>query len=105
MRRFGWIVWLFIALLPLRGVAHSVMNALPPAPPAAMAMADGEPCPMQAAMNTAAGCTQCDLCCAVVAPAPAAHVPAMAQATPAPAVSTPAALPPAPLDRLYRPPR
>jgi hypothetical protein len=106
MRRLGWILWLFIALLPLRGMAHAVMNALPPAPPAAMTMADGQPCAMQADdMNTGVGCTQCDLCCAVVAPAPATPVHELAQATPAPTMRAPGGLPPAPLDRLYRPPR
>lgn len=107
MRRLGWILWLFIALLPLRGMAHAVMNTLPAAPPAMMAMADGEPCAMQAdpAAANAAGCSQCDLCCAVVAPAPAAADQRHAQALPAPTVHTPGGLPPAPLDRLYRPPR
>jgi hypothetical protein len=106
MRRLGWIVWLFIALLPLRGMAHAVMSARPAAPPAAMTMADGQPCAMQAEdINMGAGCTPCDVCCAVVAPAPATQAHALAQATPAPAVRTPGGLPPAPLDRLYRPPR
>jgi len=105
MRRLGWILWLFIALLPLRGMAHAVMTALPPEPPAAMTMAHGEPCPMQADMSMSAGCTPCDLCCAVVAPAPATPAHHMAQAMSAPAMLTPGGLPPAPLDRLYRPPR
>jgi hypothetical protein len=103
MRRLGWILWLFIALLPLRGMAHAVMTTLPPA---AMTMADGQPCAMQADdTNMGAGCTPCDLCCAVVAPAPAAPAHEPAKATPAPTMRTPGGLPPAPLDRLYRPPR
>lgn len=104
MRR--WLAVLLIALLPLHGIVHAAMGAAAPAaqiaapaPPAAAA--DG-PCPM--ADLDGAACAMCDLCCAVVVAAPVALA-AATLPTASPRIDVPGALPPAPNDRLYRPPR
>jgi hypothetical protein len=105
MRRFGWILWLFIALLPLRGMAQVVMTAAAPQPPVMEMNAAAEaPCPMQADGN-AAGCTVCDLCCAVVALAPAPPARFKPQALAAPTVAGAQENAPTPPERLFRPPR
>jgi hypothetical protein len=107
MRRLGWILWLFIALLPLRGMAHAAMTTAAAAQPPAVTMsaaADEAPCPMQADSGSA-GCAMCDLCCAVVALAPAPPLRFEPQALGAPLVALAQVSAPAPLGRLFRPPR
>lgn len=84
-RRCHWIVWLMLALLPLRGLAASVMQ------PVAMAVTAGSPAEHSAAADALAhpchdapaaddaptaahACHLCDLCHSAVATAPARAV-------------------------------
>src|SRR5688572_30074276 len=56
MRRLSWILWLLIALMPVRGIAQSLMSFAPTQSEAVIAAAkpvDGAPCPMHAASAVA----------------------------------------------------
>jgi hypothetical protein len=51
MRRLSWILWLLIALMPVRGIAQSLMSFAPAQNEAVVDVAnsvDGAPCPMHA---------------------------------------------------------
>jgi len=86
MRRLSWILWLLIALMPVRGIAQSLMSFAPAQSEAVMAAAqsvDGAPCPMHAASAatdetatpassgsnpTSHACSLCDVCHSAVLP-------------------------------------
>jgi hypothetical protein len=86
MRRLSWILWLLIALMPVRGIAQSLMSFAPAQNEGVMAAAkpiDAAPCPMHAvsadaddtAMPDANGssptshaCSLCDVCHSAVLP-------------------------------------
>jgi cytochrome c5 len=61
MRRWSWILWLLIALMPVRGIAQSLMT-FAPANAAAVAAAptDAPPCPMHVAVGDAAAATSAE---------------------------------------------
>jgi hypothetical protein len=117
-RRFiAALLWIAVALLPVRGLAAAVMPVLMSgmAPAAASApvdeMAAAMPChgasqdAASDADTTSHNCALCDLCHSSVAAAPAAPaaMPVMHDAQPVSAMPR-AALPHAP-DGLFRPPR
>jgi hypothetical protein len=95
MRRWPWILWLLIALMPVRGIAQSLMS-FAPAPAhgvvSATSSADAAPCPMHA-LSDAAGdatapasdgngmshaCSLCNVCHSAVLPLTLALSPASA---------------------------
>jgi hypothetical protein len=105
------VLWLAIALLPLRVIAAGWMSQGLPAAPAASVAADAMPCHGTPADEAGGGapahhvCSLCDLCHAGVTVAP--KPPALALT---PAVQERAARPPSPHGRvapdgLFRPPR
>ena len=115
-----WLLWLVIALLPLRGWAlaeMAAMTTLPGAVMMAVSPQDMPPChaaPAERAMPTDAdpqatpahaGCSLCEICHASLGlPAPPAlSLPRLPQAAPALVPVTGAA--DAPPDALFRPPR
>lgn len=123
MRRGAWLIWLCLALLPLRGMAHATMLAAgaPHGGAAAMVQVDaGAPCPMHAAnanagadasghvsaqVPHAGGCQLCTLCHSAALPMalPACTDGAVPDAAPATLSSLGAGrLAP---DGLFRPPR
>jgi hypothetical protein len=72
LRRFAWLLWLLIALVPLRGIAMSAfVPVAETAPPAAVI--EQPPCPMHATPHDveptpANACTLCDVCHLVAMP-------------------------------------
>jgi hypothetical protein len=79
MRRAAWLIWLCMALVPLRGMAHAGMILAGVATPLPVAAAEA-PCPMHAAASAAvtitddatpshaASCQLCALCHAAAMP-------------------------------------
>jgi hypothetical protein len=120
-RRLGAaLLWIAIALLPLRGLAASMMPASMSHPAPVAASVDEMPChgadaeahgagthePASApAVDDCPTCALCALCHGSVAqaPAPDVHVPALPAAVPVAAM--PSALEPRAPDSLFRPPR
>jgi hypothetical protein len=115
-----WLLWLAIALLPLRGFAAAVMPMAMGAPggqgeaAVATAVAVMPPChglavDMAAAVDdddaTPSACSMCAVCHGSVAQAPAA--PALPAAAPSPCPDAEASSPiePRAPDALFRPPR
>ena len=108
------LLWLGIALLPVRGAATVLMPVLMGNAPATAASADDSamPChasPAMAADDTAGGathaCSLCDLCHSAAAQAPQApSLPALAAGNAPPNFACAALEPRAP-DGLFRPPR
>lgn len=120
-RRLGTaLLWIAIALLPLRGLAASLMPAIVQPAASVVAAADEMPCHGAAADGSAAGehhaqpasavgdcptCSLCALCHGSVAqaPQPGFELPALPALPPAAAPPTP--IEPRALDGLFRPPR
>jgi hypothetical protein len=118
-RMAGLLLWLLLALLPLRGLAHGWMGLAPlhDSAPAALklASAGAMPCHGQAvdggagigahAPQSSGSCVMCDLCHAVLA-LPQAGLPVGSLPATAPCPCA-IASPPAHVDggRLFRPPR
>lgn len=111
------LLWIAIALLPLRGLAVTMMPAtVSPSTPVASAAAD-PPChgaatdpaaqdePAATLLADCASCSLCALCHASVAQAPAAHLELPALPALAPAAAPPSAIEPRAPDGLFRPPR
>lgn len=103
-----WLLWLVIALLPLRGWAMAEMTVMPVAP-VHHAMGDQPPChgDHQAAKAAAghAGCSLCEVCHASLG-LPAVidlHLPALPHAVPA--VTPITGVRDGPPSELFRPPR
>ncbi|MGR6805478.1 hypothetical protein ACU6VI_04085 [Sphaerotilus natans] len=104
-----WLLWLVIALLPLRGWAMAQMAVTELAPthaqsaphPACHEAADLPP--TDAAPH--AGCTLCEVCHAGLAPAAAQARPLPTLPHAPPAATEPAGPPEAPPSALFRPPR
>jgi len=105
MPRRAWILWLMLAVLPLRGFAAGWMPTQQAAAQVAAAAATLPPCHGQGSDGPSACCNLCDLCHGASAAAPEVGVPVL----PAPCMA------PRPLpvhdtgrlvpDRLERPPR
>lgn len=124
----AWLLWLLIALLPLRGGAHvgMMLNTAAHTGVAAAATAQGDalsdhavdlPCHESAAADStdasatdptraaASHCSTCDACHASLAPAPADAPSWAALPTAAPTPAPDTGLPPGVVRGLYRPPR
>lgn len=86
MRRTAWILWLMLALLPLRGwaVASMALPAAEPPPVHAAMVADAEglavasnmPCHQGGEDSPSPACQACDWCHAALALAPSLALPA-----------------------------
>jgi hypothetical protein len=104
------LLWLAIALLPLRAMGMAWMQAGAPNPAVAAAAADAMPCH---GGDAAAGggvashhaCQLCDLCHAGVTVAPEAPALALAPAAPTPVAAPPGLHGRVAPDGLFRPPR
>jgi hypothetical protein len=129
MRRLSWLLWLLIALMPVRGIAQSLMvgGAFGHSPAATSPAAAENPCPMHAIQGDAAArdalaavasgalgaqstasshvCSLCDVCHSAVLPLdlPLAHDGILPDAAPRPSLGLGAGRA-APTD-LFRPPR
>jgi cytochrome c553 len=123
MRRLSWILWLLIALMPVRGITQSLMSFAPAQSEAVVAAAlpvDGAPCPMHAASadatDTAApaasgssptshSCSLCNVCHSAAMPLTLGVTPASAlpedEPVPAHGLGAGRAAP----AKLFRPPR
>jgi len=111
------LLWIAIALLPLRGLAVTLMPALASPSTPLMAAAADMPChgaaadqaaqdePAAAPMADCASCSLCALCHASVAQACAASIELPALPALAPAAAPPSAIEPRAPDGLFRPPR
>jgi hypothetical protein len=115
-RRFvAALLWIAIALLPVRGWAAVLMPVVMQHGPAVASAGDNAapPCHGQTAQDTPADdattapgtCSMCDLCHTSVAQAPAAPQLAAAPHEPLPAAQAPTPIEPRAPDGLYRPPR
>ena len=122
MRRLSWILWLLIALMPVRGIAQSLMS-FAPSQSEVMASAspvDAAPCPMHAANAdaddtstpsatgsnpTSHACSLCNVCHSAVLPLTLGVAPASAlpgdEPVPAHGLGAGRAAP----AKLFRPPR
>lgn len=109
-----WLLWLVIALLPLRGWAMAQMTVAPGSPaPATLYAADSAqpPCHADAGSLAAkatpahAGCSLCEVCHASLGlpTVTALHLPALPHA--APAVTPATGVRDGPPGELFRPPR
>jgi hypothetical protein len=119
VRRSAWVLWLLLALLPLRGWAGAVMH-LPGSTPGAPAEQAAMPChgdhgadaarsgtdgASDSWVATEGSCTLCDLChgCGAAGPGGGLHEPrVVADAVPE---GRPGAVTPVQPDALFRPPR
>lgn len=120
-RRLGTaLLWIAIALLPLRGLAASLMPAMVQPVASVVAAANEIPCHGAAADGTAAGdhhaepavavgdcptCSLCALCHGSVAQAPQLSLDLPALPALPPAAAPPSAIEPRAPDGLFRPPR
>ena len=122
MRRLSWLLWLLIALMPVRGIAQSLMSfAAAESSPAVVASAtDATPCPMHVGATnvdtlpasssdgntgTSHACSLCNVCHSAMLPLMSSESPtsALPEAEPVPAHGLGAGRA-APAE-LFRPPR
>jgi len=99
MQRLSWLLWLLIALMPVRGIAQSLMSVAPAESSPAVVVAsatDAMPCPMHVGAGDAAAnadtlstgsdgstgtshaCSLCNVCHAVMLPLTTGEPPASA---------------------------
>jgi hypothetical protein len=122
MRRWSWILWLLIALMPVRGIAQSLMSFAPAQPNevAATTPADAMPCPMHLATDGNAAsmpapdgntsipshaCSLCNVCHSAMLPLAWAPSPASALPEDAPLPAGGLGAGRAAPSELFRPPR
>ncbi len=125
--RLAWLLWLLVALLPLRSGAHMAMGSLPVAAPmqagtqsnaAHHEAALAEPaahCHEDASASTADtgtpnasplhNCSLCDICHASLGPTPSVTLALSLPPSLAPAATPCPGLPPGVVSGLFRPPR
>jgi hypothetical protein len=118
-RFIALLLWLVIALLPIRALASAVMPVMMAGLPASVASAPAEDAmvtmPCHAAIADAAAaapagdmthtCSLCDLCHSSVTVAPRTAVVLPAPHEPLPKANEPPAIEPRAPDSLFRPPR
>jgi len=108
LRRFTWLLWLFVALLPVRGMAMGTFAPLTDLSTAVVL--EQAPCPLHASSASpdaapAKACALCDVCHLVAMPVADIDSPSDAkpQAAPLPQLGLGAGR--APAEALFRPPR
>jgi len=98
------VLWLLLALLPLRGWAHLSMH-LPAADTAVMAPCHGAEAAAADPSATSQPCTLCDICHGAMLPWSDSAAPGKDRRAQALPDAVPQAAPPAEPDALFRPPR